>query len=138
VCGRILFSKCQLQRIRSLSWYALCPPFDRCCCVLCLIYNLYFVMFLSCALFFFFFPILGKASTVPPAYVLFNPLIWLFWLIDIIVWLFLPFPGLGLLKMFASVCYSLFVPLVRQLEVFFSFLFLHLCSSLFLSCISLC
>jgi long-chain acyl-CoA synthetase len=39
------------------------------------------------------------ASTTPPPYVLFNPFIWLFWLIDFLVWLLLPFPLLNVLKM---------------------------------------
>jgi len=42
------------------------------------------------------------ASTVPPAYVLFNPFIWLFWLIDIFVWLLIPFPFLNVLKMIGA------------------------------------
>jgi len=42
------------------------------------------------------------ASRVPPNFVLFNPLIWIFWLLDFIIWLLFPFPGVGIIKMIAK------------------------------------
>ena len=32
-----------------------------------------------------------------------NPFIWIFWALDVVLWLLLPLPGLGVLKMLASV-----------------------------------
>ena len=44
-----------------------------------------------------------QATTMPPLFVLLNPFIWLFWAIDLMVWLLFPLPGLGLVKMILTV-----------------------------------
>ena len=48
---------------------------------------------------------------MPPLTVALNPFIWIIWILDFVLWLLLPIPGLGLLKMIGAVsCHNYIDP----------------------------